>query len=65
MKTCDLHTHSYYSDGTVSPAEIVRLAEDAGLSAVALTDHNTSQGLREFMEAISRITAPKKSVSIS
>ena len=51
MKICDLHTHSYYSDGTESPAEIVRLAEAAGLSAVALTDHNTARGLKEFMKA--------------
>ena len=51
MKTCDLHTHSYYSDGTKSPAELVRLAEEAGLSAVALTDHNTTKGLKEFMKA--------------
>ena len=51
MKLCDLHTHSYYSDGSLSPAELVKLAEEAGLSAVALTDHNTSKGLPEFMEA--------------
>lgn len=51
MKLCDLHTHSYFSDGTKSPTEIVRLAEEAGLSAVALTDHNTAKGLGEFMKA--------------
>lgn len=47
----DLHTHSTYSDGTVSPAELLRLAEKAGLSAVALCDHNTISGLPEFLEA--------------
>ena len=51
MKICDLHTHSCFSDGTASPTEIVRLAEAAGLSAVALTDHNTSKGLKAFMQA--------------
>ncbi|MBQ4248800.1 MAG: PHP domain-containing protein [Clostridia bacterium] len=51
MKTCDLHTHSHYSDGSLSPAEIVALAEECGLSAVALTDHNTAKGLSEFMAA--------------
>lgn len=51
MKFCDLHTHSLCSDGTLSPAEIVAKAEEIGLGAVALTDHNTSKGLSEFMEA--------------
>ncbi|MBR2742793.1 MAG: PHP domain-containing protein [Clostridia bacterium] len=50
-KTCDLHTHSNYSDGSLSPAELVALCENAGLSAVALTDHNTAKGLSEFMAA--------------
>ena len=47
----DLHTHSYYSDGTVSPAEVVALAKEAGLTAVALCDHNTVAGLPEFLTA--------------
>lgn len=47
----DLHTHSFYSDGTDSPGEIVRLAAEKGLSAVALTDHDTVDGLDEFMAA--------------
>lgn len=51
MKLCDLHTHSICSDGSLPPEQIIRLAEDAGLSAVALTDHNTSKGLAAFMEA--------------
>lgn len=51
MKLCDLHTHSNCSDGSFSPAELVRLAEEAGLSAIALTDHNTSKGLAQFMAA--------------
>lgn len=50
-KLCDLHIHSYYSDGSQSPAELLALAEQSGLSAIALTDHNTVSGLREFMEA--------------
>ena len=50
-KFCDLHTHSFYSDGTFSPAEIIAEAEKLGLSAVALTDHNTVAGLPDFMEA--------------
>lgn len=48
---CDLHTHSCYSDGTCTPAEIIDLAVGAGLSAVALTDHNTIAGLPSFLAA--------------
>lgn len=48
---CDLHTHSYFSDGTCSPTEIVDKAILSGLSAVALTDHNTVEGLPEFLTA--------------
>lgn len=48
---CDLHVHSYYSDGTCSPAELIELAQEAGLSAVALCDHNTVAGVPEFVEA--------------
>lgn len=51
MKTCDLHTHSVFSDGTCTPAKLIRLAKAAGLSAVALTDHNTVAGLSDFLVA--------------
>lgn len=47
----DLHVHSTCSDGTVTPAELIRLAEEVGVSAVALCDHNTVEGLTEFLEA--------------
>ena len=50
-KICDIHVHSYYSDGTCAPGELIRLAEAAGLSAVALCDHNTVGGLPEFLAA--------------
>lgn len=50
-KFCDLHTHSCYSDGTCTPAEIIAKAAALGLSAVALTDHNTIAGLPEFLAA--------------
>ncbi len=48
---CDLHTHSSYSDGSCTPAEIISKAEETGLAAVALTDHNTLAGLPEFITA--------------
>ncbi len=48
---CDLHTHSTFSDGTDTPAQLLELAEQLGLGAVALTDHNTVAGLPEFLLA--------------
>ncbi len=51
MKLCDLHTHSIYSDGTCTPAELIALGLDAGLAAIALTDHNTVSGIPAFLEA--------------
>lgn len=53
MKTIDLHVHSYYSDGSLSPQELVALALDTGLSAFALTDHDTTDGIDEALEAAS------------
>ena len=50
-KLCDLHTHSIFSDGTFSPSQLIDEAERLGLSAIALTDHNTVAGLPEFMAA--------------
>lgn len=46
---CDLHTHSYYSDGTLSPKELIDLAVEINLSSIALSDHNTTKGLNEFL----------------
>jgi 3',5'-nucleoside bisphosphate phosphatase len=43
----DLHAHSTASDGTFAPAEVVRLAKEAGLLGLALTDHDTIAGLAE------------------
>ena len=48
---CDLHAHSYFSDGTFSPTELLAEAERIGLDAVVLSDHNTIRGLDEFIEA--------------
>ncbi|MFJ5077752.1 PHP domain-containing protein [Streptomyces sp. NPDC088553] len=48
----DLHTHSTASDGTDSPAELVRNAAAAGLDVVALTDHDTTRGHAEAIAAL-------------
>src|SRR5918998_1331850 len=47
----DLHCHSSASDGTLSPTEVVTLAHCAGLSALALTDHDTIGGVGEAASA--------------
>lgn len=43
----DLHSHSTASDGTLTPSALVRLAADAGVRVLALTDHDTTAGLEE------------------
>jgi hypothetical protein len=50
----DLHTHSLASDGSDSPAELVRKAAAKGLAAIALTDHDTLAGLDEAEEEAAR-----------
>jgi len=49
MGWIDLHIHSTYSDGTLSPAALVDLAKKIGLQAVALTDHDTMAGVAEAL----------------
>ena len=51
MPGIDLHTHSNRSDGTFEPAQVVRLAAERGLDVVALTDHDTTEGLAEAIDA--------------
>ena len=48
----DLHCHSTASDGTCTPSELGQLAADAGLRALALTDHDTVAGIAEFQAAM-------------
>lgn len=46
----DLHIHSTASDGSFSPSEILNLSLDAGIKAIALTDHDSLDGVREVMK---------------
>lgn len=46
----DLHTHTTCSDGSMTPAELVKHAKQSGLSAVAVSDHDTADGVKEAME---------------
>ena len=49
MEVVDLHLHSTASDGVATAAEVVRRAADAGVAAIALTDHDTVAGIDEAM----------------
>ena len=51
MDRIDLHTHSTCSDGSMTPAELVRHAKVSGLCAMALSDHDTVSGVDEAMAA--------------
>lgn len=51
MKNIDLHIHTTASDGSFPPREIVKMALDIGLAAIAITDHDTTSGVREAMVA--------------
>ena len=50
-KYIDLHVHSSASDGTLTPSQVVALAEEKKLKAFALTDHDTTAGLEEALLA--------------
>jgi predicted metal-dependent phosphoesterase TrpH len=54
----DLHTHSTASDGTDTPAELVRNAARAGLDVLALTDHDTVAGHAEAAAALRQLGTP-------
>jgi len=51
MVYVDLHVHSTFSDGTLTPVQIVRIARKKGISILSLTDHDTVDGLPEFLSS--------------
>jgi 3',5'-nucleoside bisphosphate phosphatase len=56
MKKCvDLHLHSHYSDGLHPPSELVRMAAERGIRAIAIADHDSVEGIDEAMEAGQRL----------
>jgi predicted metal-dependent phosphoesterase TrpH len=65
MHPIDLHTHSTKSDGTYTPTELVHYAARKGLSAIALTDHDTIDGVEEAMKAADDLRQKKASGMIS
>ena len=54
----DFHVHSHWSDGEFSPRELVRAAKEAGLSGLALTDHDPLSGLPELEAAGKEFSLP-------
>ena len=50
----DFHIHTTHSDGSFTPAEIISMVKETGLSAVAITDHNTVSGVPAFMAEAAR-----------
>src|SRR5205814_1623614 len=55
MSFIDLHSHTTASDGTLSPTQLVELAAKQGLSAIAVTDHDTIDGVAEAQAAGARL----------
>lgn len=53
-KLIDLHMHSTYSDGQLPPAELVNMAVEKGLAAIALADHDCLDGVGEYVEAANK-----------
>ncbi|MEF3254565.1 MAG: PHP domain-containing protein, partial [Deferribacterales bacterium] len=61
----DLHCHSKFSDGTLSPQELINKAESIGLEILALTDHDTVDGVESFLNlnsAVKRIPGVEISI---
>ena len=52
----EFHCHSTVSDGTLSPSEIIKLAKEKNLSLIALTDHDTTEGILEAAEMAKKLS---------
>ena len=63
----DLQMHSCFSDGSMTPTQLVQEAKQLGLSAIALTDHDTIDGIPEFLQAgteLNILTIPGVEISV-
>ena len=51
MAKVDLHLHTTFSDGTLAPTELVRLCAKRGLEVISISDHDSTEGIQEALEA--------------
>lgn len=51
MRAVDLHLHTKFSDGSLSPSDLVKLCAKSGLKTIAITDHDSTEGIEEAMNA--------------
>ena len=58
----DLHCHTIRSDGTLTPSELVDLAASKGITYLAVTDHDTIEGIQEAMDRAAKINADSASL---
>lgn len=56
MTEIDLHIHTTASDGTLTPSEVIQLAKERQLKAIAITDHDTVDGVEEALEEGQRVS---------
>jgi predicted metal-dependent phosphoesterase TrpH len=52
MAVVDLHLHTTASDGRLTPTQLIGLAAERGLTTIAVTDHDSTEGLDEAFDAI-------------
>ena len=52
MSKVDLHLHTTFSDGKLTPTELVKLCSTRGLNTIAITDHDSTEGVAEHRMAI-------------
>lgn len=64
MRAVDLHTHSTFSDGTKSPEELLKIAIEKNLAAIALTDHDTLDGIEFALKACDEINNSSELMSV-
>ena len=55
MALVDLHLHTTYSDGRLTPTQLVRLCAERGLETIAISDHDSTEGLNEAFEAAAEV----------
>ena len=54
-KLIDMHTHTNYSDGELSPDELIKKAENKGIGTIAITDHDTISGIKTVDKSKTKI----------